>query len=79
MEIYDVAAARVQRGGHDRLSVRLDDAEVRDQRLVEDRVDHVAVVAAAFALAPQTHAVGRRLGHGATVGCGGGHNAPFNL
>jgi hypothetical protein len=49
----------VQRRDHDRLAVSVDDAEVGDQRLVEDRVDDLALVAAPLALAANPDAIGR--------------------
>jgi hypothetical protein len=57
--VDDVPAARVQRGDHERLAVLVHDPEVGDERLVEDRVDHLAFVAAPFALAAKAHALGR--------------------
>jgi hypothetical protein len=51
VQVHRVADARVQRRGHERLAVLVGDPEVRDQRLVEDRIDRRALVAAAFALA----------------------------
>ncbi len=52
----------------------LDDAEVGDQRLVEDRVDTLALVAAPFALASQPDALGGAApGRWACAGQLGGH------
>ena len=62
--VDDAVPARVQGGDHERLAVLVGDAQVREQRLVEDRVDHIALVTAPLALAPQAHAVGG----GGTVG-----------
>ncbi len=56
MEVDDVAGARVQRGEHQRLTV-FDDPDVRDEALVEDRVDRLAVMAAALPLAAQSHPI----------------------
>ena len=60
--VDDLAVAGVQHGDHERLAVLVDDAQVGDQCLVEDRVDRLALVAAPFALAPQAHALGWRRG-----------------
>ena len=69
VHVDHVCSTSVQ-GGHDkRLPVRVDDAEVREQSLIQDRVDQRPLVASAFALAPQAHAVGgRRRGRGAGRG-----------
>jgi len=48
--VDEIAAAGVQRRNHKRLAP-VGDAEVGEQRLVEDRVDHAAVIAATLALA----------------------------
>jgi len=55
---YDVAAARVQHGDHERLVILYGDAQMSDQGLVQDRVDDAPVVACAFALAPQADPIG---------------------
>jgi hypothetical protein len=69
-----VAVTGVQHRHDDRLAVRRDDPEVRDQGLVEDRVDHLALVAAAFALAPQPDPVGSGLG---LIGACSGHSSSY--
>ena len=66
MDVDVVADARVQRGDHERLAL-VGEAEVRDERLVEDRVDGVAVVGRLLVQAADAHALGRR--GGAATGC----------
>jgi hypothetical protein len=58
MQVERVAVAGVNRRDHVRLSVG-DEADVADERLVEDRVDRGAVVCAALGVAPDGRARGR--------------------
>jgi hypothetical protein len=52
----------MKRRDHERLTMLVGNAEMRDQRLVENRVDDAAVKAAPLAPAPQAHAIGRGRG-----------------
>jgi hypothetical protein len=62
VQIDDVAAAGVQRRRHDGTAVVVGDAHMRDQRLIEDRVDDRPIVASALAPAAQSNSL--RAGHG---------------
>ena len=78
MHVDVLADARVQRGDHERLAL-VGEAEVRHERLVEDRVDGVPLVGRLLVQAADAHALGRRGGaatgfhRGAhrAAGCGG--------
>ena len=48
MHVDEVAAACVQCRDHKRLPVRLDDPEMSNEGLIEDRIDRVAIVIAAL-------------------------------
>ena len=61
MHVHVLADARVQRGDHERLA-RVGEAEVRHERLVEDRVDGVPLVGRLLVHAADAHALGRRGG-----------------
>src|SRR5438552_3413102 len=71
--VDEVAAARVQRRDHERLPGLVRNSEVGDERLVEDRVDAPAVVAATFAAAPQSYSVGGGCSGGKAAGALDGH------
>ena len=76
VEVQRVAFAPVNGGNHDRRAVD-DEADVADQRLVEDGVHGFGVVAAALGEAAHAGAVGcgNGCGHGVILSSGSSHQA----
>jgi hypothetical protein len=66
VEIELVAFASEERGNDHGLAVD-DESDVADEGFVEDRIDGVAIVVAAFGESADTGALGRREGHGERV------------
>ena len=58
MAVHDVAQAGMQRWDHQRLAALVGYPEMRHERLVEDRVDELAVIAPALALSDQADPLG---------------------
>ena len=70
MDVDVLADPRVQRGDHERMAV-VHEADVRDQRLVEDGLDGVALVGGLLVHAAHAHPLGWR--RGAAAGARGAH------